>query len=145
MRRWLLALLLLLPISAHAQSSYPNYVLGLPPSSQMTPPGVQPNDQMAIVRDKKHAYRAKPSEIIAGALQGAFDLLFGTVQGSIIYRGASGWVQLIPGAAGQCLLTGGPNANPSWGNCGTGPPPTGTILLTGGTDLLTIGTNLMDH
>ena len=128
--------------TAHAQSQYPPYVLGLPPSSQMTPP-TKDTDQIPIVRDKSHAYRNTIPGMIAGGLQAAMDALFGNVRGSLIYRGAGGWTQLLPGTNGQCLLTGGPNADPSWGNCGTGPPPpTGVLLLTGGNNLLTIGSNL---
>jgi hypothetical protein len=39
-----------------------------------------------------------------------------TTQGSLIYRNASGWVNLGPGTAGQVLQTGGAGANPSWLN-----------------------------
>ena len=40
----------------------------------------------------------------------------GSTQGQILYRGASGWVVLGPGTAGQVLQTGGAAANPSWTN-----------------------------
>ena len=39
-----------------------------------------------------------------------------TTQGSLIYRNASGWVNLGPGTSGQVLQTGGAGANPSWLN-----------------------------
>ena len=39
-----------------------------------------------------------------------------TTQGSLIYRNASGWVNLAPGTVGQVLQTGGASANPSWLN-----------------------------
>jgi len=38
----------------------------------------------------------------------------GATQGSILYRNASGWVALTPGAAGEVLQTGGAAANPAW-------------------------------
>jgi hypothetical protein len=37
-----------------------------------------------------------------------------STQGAILYRGASGWVALTPGTAGQFLRTGGAAANPTW-------------------------------
>ncbi len=40
----------------------------------------------------------------------------GTVQGDIVYRGASSWEVLAPGTSGQVLQSGGPAANPSWEN-----------------------------
>jgi hypothetical protein len=40
--------------------------------------------------------------------------VIGSVQGDVLYRGASGWSVLAPGTAGQLLATGGAAANPSW-------------------------------
>jgi hypothetical protein len=37
-----------------------------------------------------------------------------TTQGSILYRGASGWVVLPPGVVGQVLQSGGTGADPLW-------------------------------
>lgn len=42
------------------------------------------------------------------------DNLFGSAQGTVLYRGASLWSALAPGTAGQYLQTGGASANPSW-------------------------------
>lgn len=42
------------------------------------------------------------------------DKQFGTVQGSVVYRGASSWAALGPGTSGQVLQSGGTSANPSW-------------------------------
>jgi hypothetical protein len=47
-------------------------------------------------------------------ISAVLDKLFGTTQGSLAYRGASGWNALTPGTAGQALSSGGPAANPSW-------------------------------
>ena len=47
-------------------------------------------------------------------LSGMLDSSFGTTQGSILYRGTTGWVALTPGTPGQILSTGGANANPAW-------------------------------
>lgn len=38
----------------------------------------------------------------------------GSTRGQVVYRGASGWVGLNPGTAGQLLQTGGAGADPSW-------------------------------
>jgi hypothetical protein len=40
----------------------------------------------------------------------------GVTHGAIIYRNASGWVNLNPGGAGQVLTTNGPGTNPTWEN-----------------------------
>lgn len=42
------------------------------------------------------------------------DYVFGSAQGSLLYRGASAWARLAPGTAGQILRSGGASANPSW-------------------------------
>lgn len=42
------------------------------------------------------------------------DSTIGNTQGTIAYRGASAWVPLSPGTAGQILSTNGAGANPSW-------------------------------
>jgi hypothetical protein len=39
-----------------------------------------------------------------------------TEQGSLVYRNATVWAELLHGTAGQCLLSGGHGANPSWGS-----------------------------
>ena len=39
---------------------------------------------------------------------------FGTTQGSMLYRGASGWVVLAPGTSGYVLQTNGSGSNPVW-------------------------------
>lgn len=54
---------------------------------------------------------ASPSD---NTITAVLDKLFGTVQGSLAYRGSASWVALGPGTAGQLLQTGGPAANPSW-------------------------------
>jgi len=43
-----------------------------------------------------------------------------SVQGSILYRGASSWQALGPGLAGQKLQTNGTGANPVWSSSGAG-------------------------
>lgn len=42
----------------------------------------------------------------------------GSVQGSILYRGAGGWTALVPGTAGQRLRTNGAGADPTWSDVG---------------------------
>lgn len=44
-----------------------------------------------------------------------------STQGTILYRGASAWVALAPGTAGQILSTNGASANPSWINNNVNP------------------------
>lgn len=60
---------------------------------------------------------------IGGAnwLSAILDNQFSPAQGAVIYRGATSWTALAPGAAGQALLSGGAAANPYWANTsGTG-------------------------
>lgn len=71
---------------------------------------------------------ASPSDVTITAL---LDKLFGTTQGSIIYRGASAWAALGPGTSGYFLKTQGAAANPLWAS------------LPGGGDMLTTN-NLSD-
>jgi hypothetical protein len=58
---------------------------------------------------------ANPSWADASVLNSAaVDAAFGSVQGEILYRNATVWTVLAPGAAGQFLETGGAGADPSW-------------------------------
>lgn len=43
-------------------------------------------------------------------------------QGSLLFRGATGWQSLSPGTSGQILSTGGAGANPSWIDSPATPP-----------------------
>ncbi|MBN9508153.1 MAG: hypothetical protein J0I21_03440, partial [Alphaproteobacteria bacterium] len=44
----------------------------------------------------------------------AFDAAFGTTYGNLLYRGATGWKVLAPGATGQSLITNGAGLDPAW-------------------------------
>jgi hypothetical protein len=46
------------------------------------------------------------------------DGAFGSTEGQILQRGASGWQVLAPGTAGQALISGGASALNSWGAAG---------------------------
>lgn len=51
----------------------------------------------------------------------AIDLLGGSAQGSVLYRGTSGWSVLVPGTSGYFFRTNGASADPSWAaEVGTG-------------------------
>jgi hypothetical protein len=65
---------------------------------------------------------------IALSQSGLFDAVFGSAQGSVLYRaaGGTGWQALGPGTAGQVLATGGAGANPSWTSV-TGAPAGATF------------------
>ena len=47
-------------------------------------------------------------------LSSYLDAVLGATQGAIVYRSASGWVELSPGTSGQFLQTAGAAANPAW-------------------------------
>jgi hypothetical protein len=58
---------------------------------------------------------------------------FGTTQGSILYRGATGWVVLAPGTSGYVLQTNGSGSNPTWtavASGAAGANPTASVGLT---------------
>ena len=66
-----------------------------------------------------------PQPPVATTTSALLDALAGTTQGSIMYRNATTWVQLLPGAsAGLALLTAGSGGNPSWGVPVAGPSTT---------------------
>jgi hypothetical protein len=50
----------------------------------------------------------------ANTISSVLDNLFGTTQGTVVYRGASSWSALTPGTPGQYLQTQGASANPQW-------------------------------
>lgn len=56
---------------------------------------------------------AAPSD---NSISAVLDKLFGTTQGSVVYRGSSAWAALTPGTSGQFLKTLGAAANPAWGS-----------------------------
>ncbi len=62
--------------------------------------------------------------------------IFNGAQGSILYRGASGWVSLAPSTDGHVLTTHGAGENPTWEPGGTGPGST-VQVVTGNTTLST--------
>ncbi len=67
----------------------------------------------------------------ANTVSAILDAVFGTTQGSVLYRGASLWARLSPGSAAQFLYSGGASANPSWqGGIATGLSAAGTIQST---------------
>jgi hypothetical protein len=67
-------------------------------------------DQVVIGRNAGGA--GTPQEVTATQV---LDWL-GNVQGSLLYRGASGWAALTPTSANFEVLSGGPGANPQWAN-----------------------------
>ena len=75
----------------------------------------------------------QPNTPSSFSLSQYLDSVYGTVQGSILYRNAAGWTTLPPGGvAGQYLVTGGASANPAWQNL----PSFGTVTsITAGTGL----------
>lgn len=56
----------------------------------------------------------------AVTLSAAIDASFGSAQGDILYRGATGWTVLAPGTSGFFLETLGASANPAWSSAAGG-------------------------
>lgn len=69
------------------------------------------NDSLLVVCTAAGSYRAFPLNGVSSAV---LDKVFGSTQGSILYRGASAWSLLAPGTDGQVLTTKGAGANPEW-------------------------------
>ena len=104
-------------------------------------PNVVSNVKMATMPDGtiKSNISGGPASPSDNAISAVLDKLFGTVQGSMIYRDASSWAALSPGSIGQTLTSGGPAANPSW----TTAPGTGTVTtvqISSGNGVATSGT-----
>jgi hypothetical protein len=67
------------------------------------------------------------------ALSGYLDYVLGPNQGAILYRSGTGWVEMLPGTAGEVLTTGGASADPTWTvPAGTYTLPTASTTVLGG-------------
>lgn len=66
-----------------------------------------------LVGNSGGGFTLTPSSTVAPGIQTLLDGISNT-QGSVLYRGASAWSALAPGAAGSVLTTGGAAADPSW-------------------------------
>lgn len=53
-------------------------------------------------------------------ISSVLDKLLGTTRGSVIYRGASGWASLVPGASGTFFKSNGAGADPSYAAAASG-------------------------
>jgi hypothetical protein len=60
------------------------------------------------------AYSTSGAHWVNRTLSAYLDLEYGSARGTLFYRGASGWVQLLAGTVGQVLQTGGAAGDPSW-------------------------------
>jgi hypothetical protein len=55
-----------------------------------------------------------PAPAVPTTLTALLDKVFGNTPGSLVYRGASNWAALAPGAAGSHLVARGPGVEPAW-------------------------------
>jgi len=85
------------------------------------------------------ASSGSPEEVTAAQI---LDWL-GATQGSILYRNASTWVLLAPGASGQLLQTGGAGSNPAWATIAavTGSGLANYVAIWSGSNTLTYDTS----
>ena len=60
------------------------------------------------------AYDTSSTKWKNASLSAILDGVLGSTQGSVLYRGSTGWATLGPGTTGQNLTTQGAGANPSW-------------------------------
>jgi len=64
----------------------------------------------------------------AQSLSAVLDYVLSSTRGSVLYRGATGWRALGPGASGQVLQTNGAGADPSWATASGGGGGSTTLL-----------------
>lgn len=76
-------------------------------------------------------YAATGNALSGESLSNLLDSVAGSTQGSILYRSASGWVALPPGANGYVLQSGGASGDPSWAPPGGGGGGISTIVGAG--------------
>jgi hypothetical protein len=76
---------------------------------------------------------AKPKPV---SISDVLDLL-GTVRGSVLYRGASGWDVLLPGSDATVLTSGGTGVDPAWEALPAAPAAVTSVAMSGGTTGLT--------
>lgn len=95
----------------------------------------------ATIKSNISGGAAAPSD---NSMSAILDYVFGSAQGSILYRDAAGWNDLGPGTSGHFLQTQGAGANPQWAAAGGASPLTtkGDIYVYSTTnDRLPVGTN----
>lgn len=111
-----------------------NYTIpDLPAASALT------GDESVEIYQSQRSRRTTISNIFS---QFGFGSL-GSTQGDTLYRGASAWATLAAGTAGYVLKTGGPAANPSWGQVDLTLAVTGTLpVANGGTGITSLGTGV---
>jgi hypothetical protein len=83
---------------------------------------------LATIADKTALGNVSGSSAVptSTTITAILNALFGSTQGSIFYRGASGWSALTAGASGLPLITGGTGANPSYTSVPTSALNSGT-------------------
>ena len=123
--RFLLAWVLALPVGGAAAQSISNLPQGsavnasdlFPATQGWTVPGTGQTRKVSGAMFQAFITANIPT-ILNGAL--------GSVQGSVAYRGLTGWAGLPPGTAGYVLSTLGPAANPAWIPATVGTTPGGS-------------------
>jgi hypothetical protein len=86
---------------------FPDNTVQASAATSYIPPSVATGTIQSNISGSSSAPSANP-------ISNVLDNLFGTTQGTVIYRGASSWSALAPGTAGQFLQTQGASANPQW-------------------------------
>ena len=96
------------------------------------------------------AYYAGTGTTVSGeGLSALLDTSFSSAQGTVLYRGASGWSGLAPGTSGQFFQTQGASANPTWAaasggsGCSTGGSSGNPLVSNGIGGCTTVTTNSM--
>jgi hypothetical protein len=80
---------------------------------------------------------------LANTLSAFLDHVLGTtVRGTLLYRGGTGWLALLPGTSGLYLRTAGSGADPAWAAApgGVTSITAGTGISTGGSAIVSTGT-----
>ena len=80
---------------------------------------------------------AQPGRGAPASVSQMIDQSVGSTRGSVLYRGASGWVLRLPGTAGLPLVSAGTGADPTYAQVGANALPAPTASTLGGVQSLT--------
>lgn len=105
--------------------------------------GRDPANNELLVGNTNGGFTLTPSSTVAPGIQTLLDGISNT-QGSILYRGASSWAALAPGASGYLLSANGAAANPSWIAPYSYTPPWTDVVKTSADQSVTNSTTLAD-
>lgn len=120
---WALAVQAIIPSSAAPTITLSGAVAGSGTTSIVTTQQAQSVSNSALFFMSNNTIKSNISGALGmpgdNTLTAIMDALFGTLQGTIVFRGAASWSALSPGSSGTILTAQGLNTNPIWGTAST--------------------------